>query len=66
MVVSFVNAGLMTFVESTGVIMGANIGTTITAWLVAIFGFKFQITSVAFVATRSFFPVSICQQYQAA
>jgi len=56
MVVSFVNAGLMTFVESTGVIMGANIGTTITAWLVAIFGFKFQITSVAIVAIGLFFP----------
>ena len=55
MVVSFVNAGLMTFVESTGVIMGANIGTTITAWLVAIFGFKFQITSVAIVAIGLFF-----------
>lgn len=56
MVVSFVNAGLLTFVESTGVIMGANIGTTITAWMVAIFGFKFQITSVAIVAIGLFFP----------
>jgi phosphate:Na+ symporter len=35
MVVSFVNAGLITFIESTGVIMGANIGTTVTAWMVA-------------------------------
>lgn len=56
MVVSFVNAGLLTFVESTGVIMGANIGTTITAWMVSIFGFKFQITSVAIVAIGLFFP----------
>jgi phosphate:Na+ symporter len=56
MVVSFVNAGLITFVESTGVIMGANIGTTITAWLVSIFGFKFQITPVAVAAIGLFFP----------
>ncbi len=40
MVVSFVNAGLMSVAESVGVIMGANIGTTITAWLVSILGFK--------------------------
>ncbi len=37
MVVSFVNAGLLTLVESVSVIMGANIGTTITAWLISIF-----------------------------
>ena len=35
MVVGFVNAGLMTLVQAVGVIMGANIGTTITAWLVS-------------------------------
>ena len=40
MTVSFVNAGLLTLVESAGVMMGANIGTTVTAWLVSIFGFK--------------------------
>lgn len=56
MVVSFVNAGLLTFMESTGVIMGANIGTTITAWMVALFGFKFKITSVAIVVIGLFFP----------
>ncbi len=56
MVVSFVNAGLLTFVESTGVIMGANIGTTITAWMVSVFGFKFQITPVAVAAIGLFFP----------
>jgi phosphate:Na+ symporter len=49
MVVSFVNAGLITFIESTGVIMGANIGTTVTAWIVSIFGFKMQITPLALV-----------------
>lgn len=56
MVVSFVNAGLLTFVESTGVIMGANIGTTITAWMVAVFGFKFQITPIAISVIGIFFP----------
>lgn len=47
MVVSFVNAGLLTLSESVGVIMGANLGTTLTAWIVAIFGFKFSLSSVA-------------------
>ena len=47
MVVSFVNAGLLTFVQSIGVVMGANIGTTLTAWLVSIVGFKFKITAIA-------------------
>jgi len=56
MVVSFVNAGLITFVESTGVIMGANIGTTVTAWIVSIFGFKMQITPLALVLIGLFFP----------
>jgi phosphate:Na+ symporter len=56
MVVSFVNAGLITFLESTGVIMGANIGTTVTAWMVAIFGFKMQITPVAIAMIGIFFP----------
>lgn len=56
MVVSLVNAGLLTFIESTGVIMGANIGTTITAWMVSIFGFKFQITPIAISIIGIFFP----------
>lgn len=43
MVVSFVNAGLLSLTESIGVIMGANIGTTITGWLVSLFGFNFKI-----------------------
>lgn len=47
MVVSFVNAGLLTLAQSIGVIFGANIGTTITAWIVALFGFKFQIAALA-------------------
>ena len=40
MVVSFVNAGLLTLAESISVIMGANIGTTVTAWIISIFGLK--------------------------
>lgn len=56
MAVSFVNAGLLSFVQSTGVIMGANIGTTITAWLVAIFGFKVKITPIAIALIGIFFP----------
>ena len=56
MVVSFVNAGLITLLESTGVIMGANIGTTVTAWMVSIFGFKMSITPVAISMIGLFFP----------
>lgn len=44
MTVSFVNAGVLTLMQSAGVVMGANIGTTFTAWLVDIFGFKIDIT----------------------
>ena len=47
MTVSFVNAGLITLTESAGVMMGANIGTTITGWLVSLIGFKFKISSIA-------------------
>ena len=47
MVVSFVNAGLLTLVQAIGVIMGANIGTTITAWMVAFLGFKADISILA-------------------
>ena len=47
MVVSFVNAGLLTLVQAIGVIMGANIGTTITAWMVSLLGFKADISVLA-------------------
>ena len=50
MVISFVNAGLLTLVQSIGVVMGANIGTTLTGWLISILGFKFKITSIALPA----------------
>lgn len=47
MTVGFVNAGLLTLAQSVGVIMGANIGTTVTAWLVAWLGFKADISIFA-------------------
>ena len=47
MVVSFANASLLTLVESIGVIMGANIGTTVTAWLITILGFKVSMSAIS-------------------
>ena len=47
MVVSFVNAGLLTLAQSVGVTFGANIGTTVTAWIVSLFGFNFKISAFA-------------------
>ena len=47
MTVSFVIAGLLTLVESAGVMMGANIGTTITAWIISILGFKVKMSAIA-------------------
>lgn len=57
MVVSFVNAGLLTLVESIGVIMGANIGTTITAWIISLLGFKVKMVSVAIPLIGIGFPL---------
>ncbi len=47
MVVSFTNASLLTLSEAIGVIMGANIGTTVTAWLISILGFKVKMSAIA-------------------
>ncbi len=47
MVVSFVNAGLLSLAQSITVIMGANVGTTVTAWIISIFGFKVNISVFA-------------------
>jgi phosphate:Na+ symporter len=47
MVLAFVGAGLVTLVNAIAVIMGAKVGTTITAWIVAVFGFKFKIETFA-------------------
>src|SRR5690554_4568578 len=50
MVVSFVNAGLLQLTQSIGVIMGANIGTTVTGWIVAILGFKVKMSALSLPA----------------
>lgn len=47
MVVSFVNAGLMTLKQAIGVIMGANVGTTATAWIISAIGFKINIAAMS-------------------
>jgi phosphate:Na+ symporter len=49
MTVSFVNAGLLTLMESAGIMMGANIGTTITGWLISVFGFKVSLSSYSLI-----------------
>lgn len=50
LLVSLVNAGLVTLEQSIGVVMGANIGTTFTAWIVSLVGFKMKITAFALPA----------------
>jgi phosphate:Na+ symporter len=57
MLVSFVNAGLLTLVESVGVIMGANIGTTTTAWLISFLGFKLNISALSIPIIGIAFPM---------
>ena len=47
MVVSFVNAGLMNLAQAIGIIMGANVGTTVTAWIISAIGFKVNIAALA-------------------
>lgn len=53
LVVGFVNAGLISLAQAIGVIMGANIGTTITAWIVSFLGFKFNIATFALPAVAA-------------
>lgn len=57
MIVSFVNAGLLTLNESIGVIMGANIGTTVTAWIISLIGFKVKISALALPLIGIGFPL---------
>jgi len=57
MIVSFVNAGLISLSESVGVIMGANIGTTVTAWLISILGFKVSMSEIAIPVIGIGFPL---------
>ena len=62
MVVSFVNAGLLTLAQSISVIMGANIGTTVTAWLVSWLGFKADISILAVPLMALGFVLSISKK----
>jgi len=57
MVVSFVNAGLFSISQAIGVIMGANIGTTTTAWLISILGFKVSIAAISIPLIGIAFPL---------
>ena len=57
LVVSLVNAGLLTLVGSIGVIMGANLGTTLTAWIVAATGTKFSLSAIALPIVGVGFPM---------
>ncbi len=59
LVVSFANAGLLTLTQSMGLVMGANIGTTITAWIVALLGFKIKISAFALPIIGFGFPLSL-------
>lgn len=56
MTVSFVNAGLISLMESAGVMMGANIGTTITGWLVSLIGFEVKVSAFALPIIAIAFP----------
>lgn len=46
MIIGFVNAGLISVADSVGLVFGANIGTTITSWLITFFGFSFKIRTI--------------------
>lgn len=65
LVVSFANAGLLTLMQSIGLVMGANIGTTLTAWLVALLGFKIKISSFALPIIGVGFPLSLINSRRA-
>jgi phosphate:Na+ symporter len=64
MVVSFVSAGMLTLTQSIGVIMGANIGTTVTAWIVSLFGFKMKITALALPAIGLGLPLIFIKKFK--
>ena len=64
MVVSFVNAGLLTLAQAISVIMGANIGTTVTAWLVSWLGFKADISILAVPLMALGFVLSVSKKSQ--
>ncbi|WP_286019155.1 Na/Pi cotransporter family protein, partial [Candidatus Venteria ishoeyi] len=57
MVVSFVNAGLLSLIGAVGVIMGANIGTTVTAWVISLLGFKISLSILSLPIIGLSFPL---------
>jgi len=59
MIVSFANAGLLTLTQAIGPVMGANIGTTITGWLVSLLGFKVKISAFALPIIGIGFPLTM-------
>ncbi|MCP4444634.1 MAG: Na/Pi cotransporter family protein [Myxococcales bacterium] len=58
LVVSFANAGLLSLTQAMGLVMGANIGTTLTAWIIALIGFEMEISSFALPIIGIGFPLS--------
>lgn len=58
LIVSFANAGLLTLAQAIGLVMGANIGTTVTAWMVSLLGFKVSISAFALPVIGVGFPLS--------
>ena len=65
MIVSFANAGLLTLTQAVGPIMGANIGTTFTGWLVSLLGFKVDISAFALPVIGIGFPLSFVDSAKA-
>jgi phosphate:Na+ symporter len=65
MIVSFANAGLLTLTQAIGPVMGANIGTTVTGWLVSILGFKVKITAFALPIVGIGFPLTMLKNPRA-
>ncbi|MBU8914042.1 MAG: Na/Pi cotransporter family protein [Spirochaetales bacterium] len=62
MVVGFANAGLLSLRQAIGVIMGANIGTTVTGWIVALLGFKFSIAIIVLPALAVGLPLRLSKR----
>lgn len=65
MIVSFANAGLLNLVQAIGPVMGANIGTTVTGWLVSLLGFKVKIDAFALPVIGVGFPLSFLDSHRA-
>lgn len=57
MLIGFVNAGLISVSDSIGLVLGANIGTTVTQWLLTLFGFSYNISSIALPLMALSFPL---------